>query len=179
MWGCHSVDARSASRLKRARYSGVGGHLRPKHLQGAATRQPRMISQVDLPHSASTQQAHDPEASKSFTRAQWHEPHTTNSGRMSDAAERLAQAIRDVINDAVEAAVARLEPRAPSVPPPLKAPAERTWLSRKQVAARLNVPVATLTNWASQRRRPSYGKFGRYTRYRPDVITWEEQQRQA
>jgi len=99
---------------------------------------------------------------------------------MSDAAERLAQAIRDLINDAVEAAVARLEPPSPPVPAPLETPAERTWLSRKQVAARLNVPVATLANWASQRRGPRYGRFGNYTRYRlSDVIAWEEQQRQA
>jgi hypothetical protein len=35
---------------------------------------------------------------------------------MSDAAERLAQAIRDLVNDAVEAAVACLEqPRPPHV----------------------------------------------------------------
>jgi hypothetical protein len=39
-----------------------------------------MLSQKHLGHSARTQQAHDPEASKSFPRAQWHEPHTTNSG---------------------------------------------------------------------------------------------------
>jgi hypothetical protein len=40
-----------------------------------------MRGEINLAHSSGPEQAHDPEASKSFPRAQWHEPHTTNSGR--------------------------------------------------------------------------------------------------
>jgi hypothetical protein len=51
------------------------------------------------------------------------------------------------------------------------------WLTRKEVAARIKVPVATLAQWGSQGRGPRYGTFGRHARYRlADVIDWENQQ---
>lgn len=55
--------------------------------------------------------------------------------------------------------------------------AEDAWLTRQEVAARMRLPVATLNQWASQRKGPKYGKFGRHVRYRlSDVIAWENEQ---
>ena len=51
---------------------------------------------------------------------------------------------------------------------------EETWLTRPQFARRINVPVATPAQWASQGKGPKYAKFGRHVRYRlSDVIAWE------
>lgn len=54
---------------------------------------------------------------------------------------------------------------------------EDAWLTRKEVADRLRVPVSTLAQWASQSRGPKYARFGRHTRYRlSDCIAWENAQ---
>lgn len=51
------------------------------------------------------------------------------------------------------------------------------WLTRKELAARLRVPVATLAQWASRGAGPKYAIFGRHSRYRlTDVIAWENAQ---
>ncbi len=66
MCGCHSFDARSASRLKRAAVLRVGGYVRPEHLQGVTARQPRMLGKINFAHTSRTEQAHDPVAGNSF-----------------------------------------------------------------------------------------------------------------
>lgn len=56
-------------------------------------------------------------------------------------------------------------------------PAPDPWLTRAELAERLQLPVSTLAQWASQRKGPKYGKFGRHVRYRlSDVIAWENEQ---
>ncbi|GCA97612.1 helix-turn-helix domain-containing protein [Mycolicibacterium sp. NCC-Tsukiji] len=51
------------------------------------------------------------------------------------------------------------------------------WLTRAELAERLQLPVATLAQWASQGKGIRYAKFGRHTRYRlSDVIAWENAQ---
>lgn len=51
------------------------------------------------------------------------------------------------------------------------------WLTRKELSKRAKIPVATLAQWASQRKGPKYALFGRHARYRlSDVIAWEEAQ---
>lgn len=51
------------------------------------------------------------------------------------------------------------------------------WLTRVEVAERLQVPEKTLAQWASQRKGPPYRRFGRHTRYKlSDVIDWENAQ---
>jgi hypothetical protein len=98
---------------------------------------------------------------------------------MSDAADRLAQALRDLITEAVEAASTEHQPPPSPIPAPgaLETDPERTWLSRKQVAERLKIPVGTLAAWASEGRGPNYYKFGKWTRYRlSDLRSWEDEQ---
>jgi hypothetical protein len=93
---------------------------------------------------------------------------------MSDAADRLAEALRDLVNEAVQAAIEHQPPPLARAPP---VDAERTWLDRKQVADRLRLPVETLAEWATEGRGPRYYKIGRYARYRlSDVMAWEEEQ---
>lgn len=49
-----------------------------------------------------------------------------------------------------------------------------TWLTRRELAARQKLPVATLAQWASQGKGPRYARFGRHVRYRlSDVVAWE------
>ena len=56
------------------------------------------------------------------------------------------------------------------------APTE-VWLTRKEVAAREKMPVATLAQWAHKGQGPRYALFGRHARYRlADVIAWENAQ---
>ena len=96
----------------------------------------------------------------------------------SDAADRLAQALRDLITEAVATASAEQPSAPPRTPHPLEPDAERTWLSRKQVAERLRIPYKTLATWASEGRGPEYHKFGRRAGYRlSDVMAWEETQK--
>ena len=48
------------------------------------------------------------------------------------------------------------------------------WLSRRELADRLGLPVKTLAEWASKGTGPRYAKFGKHTRYKlGDVIEWE------
>jgi hypothetical protein len=100
-------------------------------------------------------------------------------GATKDATDRLAQALRDLIDEvvkaAVEAAIEYQHPATPAPPPP--ADAERTWLSRKEVADRLRLPLKTLAEWATAGRGPMYYKIGKYARYRlSDVMAWEQKQ---
>ncbi|WP_418601590.1 helix-turn-helix domain-containing protein [Mycolicibacterium sp. SCSIO 43805] len=61
---------------------------------------------------------------------------------------------------------------APSPDPPLDA-----WLTRSQVAERLQIPEKTLAQWASQKKGPPYRRFGRHTRYLlSQCIAWENSQ---
>ncbi|SIA06409.1 Helix-turn-helix domain [Mycobacteroides abscessus subsp. abscessus] len=51
---------------------------------------------------------------------------------------------------------------------------ESIWLSRKELAERLNVPAKTPAEWATKRTGPRYARFGRHVRYRlSDVVAWE------
>jgi hypothetical protein len=50
----------------------ISGHFSRKDLQRVTTRQPGVFCQINLTHSARTQQVHDPEASKKFTVTQRH-----------------------------------------------------------------------------------------------------------
>jgi excisionase family DNA binding protein len=95
---------------------------------------------------------------------------------MTDAADRLAQALRDLVDEAVQQTIAK-QPPTLLPPQPLDTDPGRTWLSREQVAERLKIPVRTLAAWASQGRGPKYYRFGKWTRYRvSDVMAWEEDQ---
>jgi excisionase family DNA binding protein len=52
---------------------------------------------------------------------------------------------------------------------------ESIWLSRKELAERLNIPTKTPAEWATKRVGPRYAKFGRHVRYRlSDVVAWED-----
>jgi len=56
----------------------------------------------------------------------------------------------------------------------MEANTEDRWLSRQELADRLEVPVKTLAQWASKGTGPRYAKFGRHVRYRlSGVIDWE------
>lgn len=60
--------------------------------------------------------------------------------------------------------------------PPAPLPTD-VWLTRKDVSERMQIPVATLAQWASQGRGPKYASFGRHARYRlSDLIDWENAQ---
>lgn len=51
------------------------------------------------------------------------------------------------------------------------------WLTRQELADRLQLPVTTLAQWAFKKTGPRFAKIGRYTRYRlSDVIAWENEQ---
>lgn len=55
--------------------------------------------------------------------------------------------------------------------------ADDVWLTRIQVAERLDVPPKTLAEWASKGTGPPYAKFGRHVRYRlRDLLEWEAAQ---
>jgi excisionase family DNA binding protein len=55
--------------------------------------------------------------------------------------------------------------------------AEDRWLTRAEVAERLQLPVGTLADWASKGTGPRYARFGKHVRYRlSDVIAWENGQ---
>lgn len=55
--------------------------------------------------------------------------------------------------------------------------ADDIWLTRIQVAERLDVPPKTLAEWASKGTGPPYAKFGRHVRYRlRDLLEWEAAQ---
>lgn len=55
--------------------------------------------------------------------------------------------------------------------------AEDRWLTRVEVAERLQVPPGTVADWACHGTGPRYAKFGKHTRYRlSDVIAWENAQ---
>ena len=57
------------------------------------------------------------------------------------------------------------------------APPADVWITRPELAARWKMPVATLNQWASQRKGPRYALFGRHARYHiDDVIAWETAQ---
>jgi excisionase family DNA binding protein len=54
---------------------------------------------------------------------------------------------------------------------------ESSWLSREEVAARLQIPASTVKYWAVAGRGPRYARFGRHVRYRlADVEAWENEQ---
>jgi len=51
------------------------------------------------------------------------------------------------------------------------------WLTRPEVSQRMQIPVKTLAQWASQGKGPKYHKFGGHVRYRlSDVAAWEASQ---
>ena len=51
------------------------------------------------------------------------------------------------------------------------------WLSRRELADRLGLPVKTLAQWASKGAGPRYARMGRHVRYRvSDVVEWEAAQ---
>jgi hypothetical protein len=51
------------------------------------------------------------------------------------------------------------------------------YLTRSELAERLQLPVSTLAKWAHEHTGPRYTKFGRGARYRlSDVISWENKQ---
>ncbi|PPJ24153.1 DNA-binding protein [Nocardia nova] len=60
----------------------------------------------------------------------------------------------------------------------LAAPSEPDrWLTRSQVADRLQVPVKTLAQWAYQGRGPRFRRMGKHVRYLlADLIAWEQTQ---
>ncbi|WP_020111587.1 helix-turn-helix transcriptional regulator [Rhodococcus sp. 114MFTsu3.1] len=50
-----------------------------------------------------------------------------------------------------------------------------SWLTRKEVSARLKVPEKTVAYWGLK--GPKYAKIGRFVRYRlSDVVAWEDAQ---
>jgi predicted DNA-binding transcriptional regulator AlpA len=52
--------------------------------------------------------------------------------------------------------------------------AAKRWLSRRELADRLGLPVKTLAWWASNGTGPPYARMVRHVRYRiSDVIDWE------
>lgn len=51
------------------------------------------------------------------------------------------------------------------------------WLSRDEVADRLKLPIATIAQWASQKKGPPFAKIGRFARYKlSDLLAWEDAQ---
>ncbi len=51
------------------------------------------------------------------------------------------------------------------------------WLTRQQVADRLQLPVKTLAQWAYQGRGPQFRRMGKHTRYLlSDLTEWEQMQ---
>ncbi len=53
----------------------------------------------------------------------------------------------------------------------------QVWLSTQDVARRLNIPVKTLSAWATDGRGPRFARMGRYRRYRlTDLLLWEKEQ---
>lgn len=53
----------------------------------------------------------------------------------------------------------------------------KKWLNRSDLAARWDIPEATVKYWAATDKGPKYAKFGRHVRYRlADVEAWEEAQ---
>jgi hypothetical protein len=51
------------------------------------------------------------------------------------------------------------------------------WLTRQQLAERLQLPPKTLDEWAARGIGPRYARIGKYARYRlSDVIAWENEQ---
>ena len=77
MWGWRSPAARSASRMNRSRNEASLENVRAKNLQGLLAGQPGMLDQVDLAHSAGTQQPQNPVPGEGLTDPQRH-------GRMLD-----------------------------------------------------------------------------------------------
>lgn len=51
------------------------------------------------------------------------------------------------------------------------------WLTRREVAERLKMPMSTVNGWATKGVGPRYAIFGKHARYRlADVVAWEEAQ---
>ncbi|MGA7050910.1 MAG: helix-turn-helix domain-containing protein [Mycobacterium sp.] len=51
---------------------------------------------------------------------------------------------------------------------------DERWLSRRELAVRLGLPVKTLAQWASKGTGPRYARMGRHVRYRlSDILEWE------
>lgn len=54
---------------------------------------------------------------------------------------------------------------------------EDRWLTRAEVAERLQIPLGTLADWACKGTGPPYARFGKHVRYRlSDLLTWENGQ---
>ena len=54
---------------------------------------------------------------------------------------------------------------------------QTVWVTRAQLADRLQLTVATLNDWASHHTGPPFRKFGGRVRYRlSDVEVWENEQ---
>lgn len=54
------------------------------------------------------------------------------------------------------------------------------WLSRRELADRLGLPVKTLAQWASMGAGPRYARMGRHVRYRlSDITDWEGERMQG
>lgn len=51
---------------------------------------------------------------------------------------------------------------------------EDRWLTRAELAERLQLPIKTIATWPSTGLGPRFAKFGKHVRYRlSDVIAWE------
>ncbi|MET8796034.1 helix-turn-helix domain-containing protein [Nocardia sp. NPDC004568] len=60
--------------------------------------------------------------------------------------------------------------------PPASVVNDETWLSTRDVAQRLKIPVKTLSSWAAAGRGPRFARIGRYRRYRlADLLAWEQE----
>lgn len=52
--------------------------------------------------------------------------------------------------------------------------AQQRWLSRRELADRLGLPVRTLEKWAWKGTGPRYARMGRHVRSRvSDIVEWE------
>ncbi|MBC7300111.1 MULTISPECIES: helix-turn-helix domain-containing protein [Nocardia] len=53
--------------------------------------------------------------------------------------------------------------------------ADEVWLTTEDLSRRFQVPVKTISVWASAGKGPRYIKVGRYRRYRlSDIEEWEQ-----
>lgn len=54
---------------------------------------------------------------------------------------------------------------------------QKKWLNRSDLAARWDIPEATVKYWAATGKGPVYAKFGRHVRYHIDKVeAWEREQ---
>jgi excisionase family DNA binding protein len=101
--------------------------------------------------------------------------------------QRLTKAIANLVTVLVELTTARVraelpapkvqaEPPAPSPPVPVSAPAPKpldNWMTKKQLAAYMNVSVRTVDNLLQQRRLPHVRLSRRCIRFLPSMVEEE------